>query len=376
LLAGAGLMLRTLSHLAAVRPGFNAEGVLSVRYGVPRADSTIPDLTSFNAAVLERFRAIPGVLGVAMSGCAPLAGCFDILTVSRIDGRPPFSEADAPSVRTHYVSDDYFRVLGIPLLRGRTFGAQNQATSPPVIVLSATAARRIYGTPAALGRQIAPSIEPFTKRMGEVIGIVADVKQLRVQEEPQADAYVSLRQAPYNQPTVFLRTAGDPWTLLPAARAAMHELAPEVPLYDAKPLRQLVREATARERLILLSLLAFAGLGLVLAALGVYGVLTFNVTQRIHEVGVRMALGARAADIIRHVVGQGLAMVAAGLGVGGALALGLTRTLRSVLFGVAPDDPLTLAVVAALLICVALVASFVPARRATLVDPVVALRTE
>ena len=205
---------------------------------------------------------------------------------------------------------------------------------------------------------------------------VDEPRARRVQEEPQADAYVSLRQVPYDQPTVFLRTAGDPLRIVPAARAAMHELAAEVPLYDVKTLPQLMREATARERLILTALLAFAGLGLVLATLGVYGVLSFSVEQRTREVGVRMALGARAADIARHIVSQGLVLVVAGLVVGAALALLLTRTLRSVLYGVAPNDPLTFLAVAALLIGVSGIASFIPARRATRVDPVVALRTE
>lgn len=377
LLAGAGLMLRTVSQLAAVSPGFEAAGVLSARYGAPRGDPGLRDPTLFHVAVLDRLRALPGIHGVAMSACAPLAGCYDILSVSRIDGRPPFAEAEAPSVRTHYVSDDYFRVLGVQLLRGRTFDARDQVTSAPVIVLSHTAAHRIYGTAAVVGRQIAPTVEPFSaEHMGEVIGVVADVKQVRMQEAPQPDVYVSLRQTPYAEPTVFLRTPGDPAALVPTVRAAMRELAPDVPLYDVKPLPQLVREATARERLISISLVAFGALGLVLAALGVYGVLSFSVAQRTREVGVRMALGARAADVVRLVVGQGLVMVAAGLGVGVALALALTRTLRGVLFGVTPNDPLTLAAVAVLLVGVAVVAAIVPAGRAARVDPMVALRTE
>ncbi len=376
LLIGAGLMYRTLARLAAVQLGFTPDGVVAVRYGLPLANSTVTDPARFHASVLERFRAILGVTGVAMSGCAPLEGCSEVPTVSRIDGRPPYSEAETPTVRTHHVSDDYFRVLGIPLLRGRLFEAQDQASSPPVIVLSETAARRIFGTSAGIGRRIAPSIEPFSKHMGEVIGIVADVKQVHVQEDPQADVYVSLRQAPYNELTVFFKTSANHLAILPAARAAMRELASDVPLYAAKPLPQFVHEATARERLILISLLAFAGLGLVLAAIGVYGVLAFSVAQRTHEVGVRMALGARTVDILRHVVGQGVVLVAVGVGIGGVLALALTRALRGVLFGVAPDDPVTLAAVAVLLMGVACVASFVPARRAMRVDPVVTLRAD
>ena len=376
LLAGAGLMLRTLAELAAVRLGFEAEGVLSVRYAVPPAHTTLRDPALFHAAVLERFRAIPGARDVAMSGCAPLAGCVSIPFVSRIDGRPPFSESDAPSVRMHHVSDDYFRLLGVPLLQGRTFDARDQATSLPVIVLSVTAARKIYGTLSAVGRQIAPTVDPFNEHMGTVIGIVPDVKQLRVQEEPQPDIYVSLRQAPFNELTVLMRTAGDPLALLPATRAAMRELAPDVPLYDVKPLPRLVRDATARERLISISLTAFAVLGLVLAALGVYGVLAFSVAQRTHEVGVRMALGARAADVVRLVARQGLVMVAVGLGAGGALALIMTRMLRGLLFGVAPSDPLTLVGVLALLVVVAIAAAVLPVSRATRVDPIVALRYE
>jgi len=376
LLIGAGLMYRTLTRLAAVQLGFTPDGVVAVRYGLPLANSTVTDPARFHASVLERFRVIPGVSGVAMSGYAPLEGRSEVLTVSRIDGRPPYSEAETPTVRTHHVSDDYFRVLGIPLLQGRLFEAQDQASSALVVVMSETAARRIFGTSTAIGRRIAPSMEPFSKHMGEVIGIVADVKQVHVQEDPQADVYVSLRQAPYNELTVFFKTSANHLAILPAARAAMRELASDVPLYAAKPLPQFVHEATARERLILVSLLAFAGLGLVLAAIGVYGVLAFSVAQRTHDVGVRMALGARTVDILRHVVGQGVVLVAVGVGIGGVLALALTRTLRGVLFGVAPGDPVTLAAVAVLLISVACVASFVPARRAMRVDPVVTLRAD
>ena len=376
LLGGAGLMLRTLERLAAVNPGFSPQGVLSFRYSVPRGDTTLSSVALFTGAALEQFRAIPGVSGAAMSGCAPLAGCFDILTVSRIDGRPPFGESETPTVRTNYVSDEYFRVLGVPLLSGRTFNGGDHAGSLPVIVLSETAARRLYGTTRAVGRQLAPSLEPFSKQMGQVIGIVADVKQVRVQEEPQPDVYVSLRQAPSDQLTVFLRSARDPLTLLPAARTAMRALAPDVPLYDAKTLPELVRQSTARERIVSISLTALGVLGLLLAALGVYGVLSFNVAQRTHEVGVRMALGARATDVVGLVVRQGLVIVAAGLVIGGVLALALNRTLHDLLFGVAPGDPLTLVVVMALLLVVAGAAAAVPARRATRVDPMVALRYE
>ncbi len=377
LLVGAGLMLRTLAQLGAVDPGFESEGVLSMRYGVPSGDPGMPNPALFHAAVLDRLRALPGVRGVAMSGCAPLTGCYDILTVSRIDGRPPFAEGETPAVRTNYVSDDYFGVLGITLQSGRTFDSRDQASSAPVIVMSRTAARRIYGTDAAVGRQIAPTVEPFSsEHMGEVIGVVADVKQVRMQEEPQADVYISLRQVPSTEPTVLLRTAGDPLAVLPAARAAMRELARDVPLYDVKTLPQVVREATARERLISTSLAVFGLLGIVLAALGIYGVLSFNVAQRTHEVGVRMALGARAPDVVRLVVGQGLVMVGAGLGLGVVLALAATRALRGVLFGVTPNDPLTMLAVALLLLGVALVASYLPARRATRVDPMIALRNE
>jgi predicted permease len=376
LLAGAGLMIRTLGKLAGVDPGFEPEGVLAFRYRLPPTDARALD-PAFHERALERFAALPGVRSAALSSCPPLGGCYDYNSVKRLEGGAPIPSDEQPMVRSHYVSDEFFHTLGVPLLAGRTLGPGDHATSPPVMVLSRTAARRLFGDRAAVGRSLSVSIDLTAgARMAQVVGVVGDVRHQRLQEESEADIYVSLRQSPYDAPVVYLRTSGDPLALVPAARAALSELAPDAPIEDVSTLPQLVAAATATERLVTWSLSGFAGVALALAAIGVYGVVAYSVSQRRREVAVRLAVGAEPRRVLALILREGMTLVTAGAALGVVVALWLSAALATLLYGVEPRDPTTLAGIVTLLLMVAAGAVVLPAHRATRVDPMVALRTE
>ncbi len=376
LLAGAGLMLRTMARLAQVHPGFEPAGLLSFSYGLPPSDPRAGD-PAFHQLVLDRLRSLPGVQAAALSSCAAMSGCYDLNSVKRVEGLPPFAPSEQPSVRVHYVSDDYFRALGVPVLTGRAFGPGDHSQSAPVMVISATAARRLFGDRPALGRGLSVSIGLTRgETMAQVIGIVGDVKQVTLRENPVADAYVSMRQEPYDAPATYLRTAGDPLALVPAVRVALRELAPDVPVFQVTTERSLIAQSTLGERLVGWSLAAFACLALVMAVIGVYGVVAYSVGQRRREVAVRLALGAEPERVRGLIHREGMTLVGIGAVVGLAGALALGGTLASLLFGVAPRDPLTLVGIMLLLLTIAAGATFVPARRAARLDPMTALRAE
>ncbi len=375
LAAGAGLMIRALGNLAAVKPGFEPDGVLSFRFGRPSNDSLAAD-PAFHFAVLDRLAALPGVRSAALISCVPLSGCYDHNSVKRVEGRPPLPESEQPMVRVNHVSESAFDVLGIPLLSGRRFGPGDHDRSAPVVILSESAARRLFGGPGAVGRSLSISIALTPgETMAQVIGVVGDVKHETLQEREVPDAYVSLRQSP-NEYAVLLRAAGDPLSLVPSVRAALREAAPDAPLHEVATLPALVRRATTGERIVGWSLAAFAALALALAAIGIYGVISYAVGRRRREMAVRLALGAAPGAVLRLVLGEGLTLVAIGAAVGLAGALALGGVIASLLYGVAPRDAATLGAALLVLLAVATAATWLPARRAASVDPMTALRAE
>jgi predicted permease len=378
LLAGTGLMVRTMAGLSRVDPGFRPEGVVAFRYGLAPSDPHASDV-AFHQAILDRFRNLPGVTSAALTSCPPFEGCYDYNSVKQIDGQPPLPPSSQPMVRTHFVSDDYFRTLGIPVRAGRTFGSEDRNGAAPVIVVSEAAARALFGaSPAeAIGRSLSESIE-LTKddTMAEVIGVVGNVRHERLQEDPKPDVYISIRQSPYNAPAVMLRTTGELASTMAAARAALHDLAPDVPLHAVSTLPMLMSSVAARERFVAVSLGAFAALALVMAAVGVYGVVAYSVGQRRREVALRMVVGAAPGRVLALIVREGMTLVAAGALLGLAIALSLGEYLSSLLFGVAPHDPVTLVTIVALLLAIAAAATWIPARRAVRMGPMDALRSE
>jgi ABC-type antimicrobial peptide transport system permease subunit len=275
------------------------------------------------------------------------------------------------------VTEAFFATLGIPIRAGRGFSAADRSGAEPVVIINETAARRFFPAGDALGRGLAVSNGlTAADSLARIVGIVPDVHHQTLQEKPVPEVYVSLHQLPTSSPGALLRTAGDPAAIVPMVREALRELAPAAALHRVRALPELVAESTAGERLVGWSLAGFAGLALALAALGVYGVVAFSVSQRRREVAVRMALGAEPARVLRHILVEGMAMVGAGAAVGLVAALVAGGALSKVLYGVAPRDPVTLVAILALLAVVAAAATVLPARRAAQADPMTALRAD
>src|SRR5215510_3336331 len=376
LLTGAGLLFRSFINLQAVKPGFDPQQVLTLRVA-PSGDryQEIERRRAYYDQVIERLSALPG---------AQVVGAIDTLPLSvggeagyRIEGRPPLPPGQRLSANYRIVSPDYFRALGIPVTQGRGFTAGDQTNATDVIVINQTLARRDFPAEDLVGKRI----NFVTNERGEplwfqIVGVVADVRSLDLKQEAEPEFFVMYSQTSPTGLSFVIRSAVEPERLAAAAREAVRRIDPEQPVTEVRALEQVVYETIAQPRFNLLLLGAFAGVALLLAAAGVYGVLSYTVTQRAHEIGVRLALGAQAGNVLRLIIWQGLKLALLGVGLGLAGALALTRWLESLLFGVNARDSLTFALLALMLAAVALLACSVPAWRVTKVDPLVALRRE
>jgi predicted permease len=373
LLAGSGLMLRSLGKLLRVSPGVDVAGTLTLRVGAPQGTS--PDsLPGYYDRVLERVGALPGVTGVTMQDCPPLNGGCNGTALFRRD-RPAQAPGTDPEVGVHWITPNWPAVMRVPLLRGRAFGESDRLGRQKVVLVSETAARRIWPGEDAVGKPVSVGQGGFHADTALVVGVVGDVRYGTLDSLPQADVYLSYAQSPRARTMLFVRTDGDAAALAPAVRRAVRELAPDSPVYEVRTLEERTRDAMSFSRFSALLLALFGGVALALATVGVYGVISFAVAQRTREIGVRVALGATRGDVVRMVVGrQGLSLAAAGAALGLAGALAATRVLQSLLYGVTPSDPATFVAIVAVLGAAVLAASWIPARRAAGVDPTVALR--
>jgi predicted permease len=371
LLAGSGLMIRSLGKLLGVQPGFDAKRVLTMRFN---ADVGRDSLPAFYDQLLERLAALPGATTAALADCPPLnGGCNGTILVHRDRPAPP--PGTEPNVGVHWVTPDWFAAMGVPLRRGRVFTRADRAGTQKVVLVSETAARNYWPGQDPIGRPVSVGQGGFYDDTAYVVGVVGDVRYGTLDSLPVPDVYISYYQSPRPRMMMFVRTAGDPLTAIAAARREVAAIAPGVPLYDVRPMRDRVADAMAYARFSALLLAAFAAVALALAALGTYGVISFGVSQRTREIGIRVALGATKGSVLRLVVGQGVWLTVVGGALGLAGALVATRVLRSLLYGVAPSDPLTLVSIVALLATAVLVASWIPARRAAGVHPMEALRS-
>jgi predicted permease len=372
LLAGSGLMLRSLSKLVGVQLGFEPQRVLTLRLtsspGV-RARDSLPD---FYQELLGRLGALPGVTAVALGDCPPLAGgCNRTALVLRDQPEPP--RGSDRLVGAHWATPGWFSALRIPLRAGRVFEDGDRLGRRKVVIVSEQTARKYWPNASPLGKPVAVMQGGFHDT-AYVVGVVGDVRFRSADAQPEPDVYIPYYQSPRSGALVYLRTAGDPSSLIDVARRTIHELAPDLPVYDIRTLKSRVADATAQARFSAVLLVLFAGAALILAAIGIYGVMSFSVAQRTREIGIRVALGAARRDVLRLVVGQGSALAVAGSAIGLVAALAATRVLRSLLYDVAPFDPPTYVLVVVLLSVTAIIASWIPARRAARVDPVEALR--
>jgi predicted permease len=377
-LVGAGLLLRSLWGLQHVELGFAPQRVLTFSVAPASGEYGEGKATAFHAALLESLRTIPGVERVALGDCVPAcgeAGC-NSANLTSLDGQA-VPQALRPSVGWHKVSDDYFATLGIPFLAGRPFDGGDREGAGRVVILNETAARRLFPGRSAVGHRLQLSTLGLRGDVhAEVVGVVRDVRYRRLEEAAAPEAFLPDAQVTLGRTTVFLRSRGNPLAVVAAARSAVARVNPELPIYSVRTLEEQLGFALSRSRFGSLLLTGFALVALVLAALGVYGVLAQAVVGRRREIGVRMALGAAGGQVERLVLRQGMKVALAGLLAGAALSMGVAGALRGLLYEIPARDPWTLAAVSALLIFVAALACWGPARRAARVDPMTVLRQD
>ncbi|MFP5262087.1 MAG: ABC transporter permease [Blastocatellia bacterium] len=373
LLAGGGLMIRSFLRLRQVDPGFNPNNALMVRLVLPQKQYADDEQkAAFLNRLLQSVRALPRVQSAGATVSMPFLDNF--MLGFTIQGRPAVRDSDLPTTKYYAVSPDYFKAMGIPLLRGRAFTDRDAAGAARVAVINETMARRFFPDEDPIGKRISVTNGPEAFR--EIVGVVGDVKHDGLDQETPPQTYMSFAQEPNNGMTLVLRSDADPATLGAAIRAAVSGIDKDQPISAIRPLAEVLADSVAQQRFSMLLLGVFAAVALVMAAVGLYGVMSYSVTQRTHEIGVRMALGASPRDVLGLVVGQGVMLTSAGVCIGLAAAVALTRLMESLLFGVTATDPLTFGAISLMLMAVAFVASYIPARRATRVDPMVALRYE
>jgi putative ABC transport system permease protein len=374
LTVGAGLLLRTFANLRSVEPGFETQNLLSFQIS-PRGKNydTVAKLNDLYSRGLERFRGLPGVDAAAVTNKLPLDRWLNM--PYRLAGQSEWTG----SAEYRLISPDYFQVMKMAVRQGRQFDQKDTSGAEPVVIVNEAFARRNFANVEPLGKQLYVGFDPARRR---VVGVVNETKQRSLGEASPATVFVPLTQAAeglsatLRQSSFVLRTTGDPLLLSAAIRSEMRQLDLSLPVRNLRSMEQLVSRSIAPQRFNLSLLSLFSALGLLLAAVGIYGVMAYSVSQRTHEMGLRMALGAQARDVLTLVVKQGMGLALVGVAVGLLASFALTRLMKNLLFGVSTTDPATLAGVALLLTCVALLACYIPARRATKVDPLVALRYE
>jgi putative ABC transport system permease protein len=379
LLVGAGLMLRSFIRLMSVDPGFDPQNALTMVIGLPQSKYQPPQRAAFFDQLLERLRAAPGVRSVG--AVYPPLGGGEAGAGFSIEGRPPAAPGEPRLAAPRWVSPDYFKAMKIQLLKGRVFTEGDSINALPVIIINEAMARQYWPNEDPIGKRVASTDDNFwrDKRLWrEIVGVVKDVRYTALDTEARAQMYTPFTQFPpvFSDRTLVARTDGDPLKLVAAVRGEVHAIDKDQPISHIRTMEELVAGSVSERRFNMSLLAVFAGLALLLAAVGIYGVMSYSVEQRTREIGLRMALGAQTRDVLRLVVRQGMTLTLIGAVIGLIAAIGLTRLIKSLLFGVSATDPVTFFVIPLLLALVALLACYLPARRATKVDPLVALKAE
>ena len=379
LLTGSGLLIRSFVRLIGVDPGFDTGHLLTFKIALPRSKyGTDPLRMAFFQQLLARISAVPGVRSASMESFPPLTG-LGAATGVHVLSQPSLALSDLPVANVGVVGPDYFATMSIPLRVGRLFNAQELAEEKHVTIINQAFADKYLHGVNPLGQKAAIYMKSFAEneiQPSEIIGVVGDVHQIGLDTSPEPTVYWPHPELVMSAMTILVRTSNDPLAMVSAARNELQQIDPELPMAAVAPMDQLLADSLSRSRFTMLLLGIFAAVALVLAAVGIYGLIAYSVTQRTQELGIRIALGAQRRDVLRLVLGQGTRLTLLGVTVGVLAGLGFARLLSTLLFGVSATDPLTFACVAALLGLVGLAACYIPARRATRVDPIVALRYE
>ncbi len=374
LLIGAGLLIRSHQRILSSHPGFDPHNVLALRLSLPAAKYAKPEnIAAFFQSASERIKTVPGVESVATTYSLPMSTVAFAWEPITIEGYVPKAASDIIISNVRIVSPTYFHTMSIPLVNGRYFDERDKRGEPETVIVDEALAQRFWPSEDPIGRRLRRGKDGPWRT---VVGVISDAKQFSSEKEPPISVYYSAEQITPRQRYLVVRTTPDPAQLTTAITKAIQTVDPELPVFDVSSMEQRLSDFLARRRLTMFLLSVFAVIATILAAIGIYGVMAYAVNQRTHEIGIRVALGARPRDVLSLVIKQGMSLTLLGTGIGLCVAFGLTRLLAKLLFGVKATDPLTFVGVAVLLMGVALVACFVPARRATKVDPMIALRCE
>lgn len=377
LLIGAGLLINSFLRLRNVDPGFRADNLLTMKIVLPEPKyEEMERRSAFYTDLISRIQSLAGVRSAAVTSNLPLYRQGNSISIG-IEGRPAPPPGQELIVVTRMISPGYFDTMSIPLLRGRQLTEQDTATTPNVVVISETMARRFWPGEEAVGKRIAIGRIRTPEDWVQVVGVVKDVRQFELNAEPKPQMYLTYRQVGFfDSRDLVVKTDVDPASMAATVRKAVWEIDKDQPVSNIQTMEEILADSIARQRFSMLLLAIFAAVALVLAGVGIYGVMSYSVAQRTHEIGIRMALGAQTGAVLKLAVGYGMKLVLAGLVIGLIAAFALTRVMSTLLFGVTATDPATFTLISLLLIAVAALASYIPARRATRVNPIIALRYE
>jgi putative ABC transport system permease protein len=374
LLAGAGLLVKSFAYLQGIDTGFETENVLTLVLRLPDGKYTEDrQMVEFFHRATERIRTLPGVRAAGAVNFLPLYGGPGSATDFTVEGRPAPPPGQAPGTNVRVADPGYFNAMGIPLLRGRNFTGVEAREARHVVLISAAMARQHFAGENPIGKRI--YVEMFEKPVAtEIIGVVGDVRYDSLVDEAQPTVYFPPPELVYPLMTLVVRTDGDPAAMAPAVRREIRTIDPDQPVSDVRTMTQVMSDTVSRARFNTLLLGLFAAMATLLAVVGIFGVMSYSVTSRTREIGLRMALGAPQSQVLKIILKQGLVLTLIGIAVGLIGALTLTRVLSGLLFGVASTDPATFAAIVLLLAFVSTIACYIPARRATRVDPLIALK--
>jgi len=377
LLVAGGLLMRSLALVTSVNPGFDPTNVIEAEVSLPQFQYSTPQQwTTFSNELLARLHAQPGLRDSALAAPLPMDRQGQANLGFSIVGDPPLPPGKSNTADYTTVSPDYFRVMRIPLLRGRFFSEQDSPSNPNVAIISETLARRYFPNRDPIGRQMRFGFPPNSNVRREIIGVVGDLRDVALSRNPGPMMYVPFAQAPLYGGELVVRSSSSAASVAAGIRQTVRSIDKDLPVTDVETFPEAVGASVAQERFRTLLMSSFSGIALILAAVGIFGVISDSASQRTHEIGIRMALGAQRRNVLRLILGQGTKLALLGLGAGAAAALPLTHLMAGLLYGVSATDPLTFGAVGLILLGVAVLACYIPARRAMRVDPMVALRHE